>query len=146
MRPAIPTDLLLRLANATPEQYAAVEKILGAKTEIEPASDDDARRLFALLRALELETKFFKAPVTRVFMLYCLDGKTRDAVAKDCDCSPALITLRLKAIEEKLGRRPSDLRILSDQFESIADSLTDSRASRIDRERAMEGDEPEDEN
>ncbi len=29
MRAAIPTDLLLRLMNATPEQYAAVERILG---------------------------------------------------------------------------------------------------------------------
>jgi hypothetical protein len=29
MRAVIPTDLLLRLMNATPEQYAAVERVLG---------------------------------------------------------------------------------------------------------------------
>jgi len=33
MRAAIPTDLLMRLANASPEQYAAVERALGAKAE-----------------------------------------------------------------------------------------------------------------
>ena len=31
MMAAIPTDLLLRLMNATPEQYAAVERVLGVK-------------------------------------------------------------------------------------------------------------------
>ena len=55
---------------------------------IEPVTENEARRLFALLRALELESNFRKAPVTRVFMLYCLDGKSRDAVARDCNCSP----------------------------------------------------------
>lgn len=131
--------------NATPAQFAAVEKIL-AVAPVEPATDDEARRLFALLRALELETKFRKAPVTRVFMLYCLDGKKRDAVARDCNCSRALIALRLKAIEKRLGRKPTELRGFSSQFESIADSLTDSRARRIDRKRAIDGDDPEDEN
>lgn len=57
-----------------------------------------------------------------------------------------LITLRLKAIESKLGRKPIELRQFSDQFERIADSLTDTRARRIDRRRAIDGDDPEDEN
>ena len=33
MRDAIPTDLLMRLMNATPEQYAEVVRILGARAE-----------------------------------------------------------------------------------------------------------------
>ena len=124
------------------------EKLLAQRppSPVEPVTDDEARRLFALLRALELESNFRKAPVTRVFMLYCLDGKSRDAVARNCNCSPALITLRLKAIESKLGRKPIELRQFSDQFERIADSLTDTRARRIDRRRAIDGDDPEDEN
>jgi hypothetical protein len=117
----------------------------GPPTAVDPVTDDEARRLFALLRALELESKFHKAPVTRVFILYCLDGKSRDAVARDCNCSPALITLRLKAIKMKLGRKPIELRQFSDQFERIADSLSDSRARRIDRRRAIDGDDPDDE-
>ncbi len=118
---------------------------LGQPTPVEPVTDDEARRLFALLRALELESKFHKAPVTRVFMLYCLDGKSRDAVARDCNCSPALITLRLKAIEKKLGRKATALRQISGHFEQIADSLSDSRARRIDRRSAIVNDDPDDE-
>ena len=100
--------------------------------------------MFALLRALELENNFRKAPVSRVFLLYCLDGKSRDAVARDCKYSPALVSLRLQAIEQKLGRKASALRQLTGHFEQIAETLTDSRVRRIDRRRAMEGEGEED--
>ena len=138
MRAAIPTDLLLRLMNATPEQYDAVTKILGVSASGEVASDDDARRLFALLKALESEGNYRKAPVTRVFQLYCLDGLTRDEVAKKCHCVPSLVTLRLKAIEARLGRKATELRQLSGHFERIAESLTDERARRINRASALD--------
>ncbi|MGC3956658.1 MAG: hypothetical protein QM813_01380 [Verrucomicrobiota bacterium] len=72
MRAAIPTELLLRLMNATEEQYAAIEKILGVSASGEVASDDDARRLFALLKALESEGNYRKSPVTRVFQFVLL--------------------------------------------------------------------------
>jgi hypothetical protein len=142
VREAIPTELLLRLMNATPEQYAAVAKILGVSEEV--ASDEDARRLFALLKALESEGNYRKAPVTRVFQLYCLEGLTRDEVAKLCRCVPSLVTLRLKAIERKLGRKASELRQLSGHFERIAESLTDERARHIHRESAMDQPDEED--
>jgi len=106
------------------------------------ASDDEARRLFALLKALESESNYRKAPVTRVFQLYCLEVQSRNEVAKACRCVPSLITLRLKAIEKKLGRKPLELRAISSQFERITDSLTDSRARHIDRERAIDGGDP----
>ena len=138
VRAAIPTELLLRLMNATTEQYAAVAKILGTSPTGEVASDDDARRLFALLQALESESNYRKAPVTRVFQLYCLEGLTRNAVAKQCHCAPSLVTLRLQAIESKLGRKASELRHLSGHFEQIAESLTDDRARHIHRESAMD--------
>ena len=62
MRAAIPTDLLLRLMNATPKQYAAVEKILGSaphparghlipSAEKEPPMSEDGGR-FVLRREL----------------------------------------------------------------------------------------------
>ena len=121
------------------------EKLLamGPPAPVEPISDNESVRLFALLRALELESNFRKAPVTRVFMQYCLDGKSRHAVARGCKCSPALISLRLMAIQKKLGRKPIELRQFSDQFERIADSLSDSRARRIDRRRAIDGSVPD---
>ena len=110
------------------------------KPAVEPISDNEARRLFALVTALELETNFRKAPVILVFALYCRDGKTRKVVARECKCSPALISLRLQMIENKLGRKASELRQIAGHFDQIADSLTDSRARRIDRRRAMESD------
>ena len=149
MRATLPTELMVRLMNASPEQFAAVENILGlnaergagsSEFETEPATDDEARRLFALLKALESDGNYRKAPVTRVFQLYCLEGLTRDEVAKKCQCVPSLVTLRLQAIESKLGRKASELRQLSGHFEQIADSLKDDRARRIRRESAMDED------
>ena len=150
MREVLSSDLLLRLIHATPEQYAHVERVLGMSgsdgwTPPDSATDDDARKLFALLKALESEGNYQKAPVTRVFQLYCLESKTRKEVAKACRCAPSLITLRLKTIEKKLGRKPAELRSISPEFERIADSLSDSPARRIRRESALGGEDPEDE-
>ncbi len=108
-----------------------------------PASDNEAQRLFALVKALELETKYRKAPVTRVFQLYCLEGQGRNEVAKSCACAPSLITLRLQALEKKLGRPPEQLRTMSAHFEKMADSLTDSRARVIYRREAINSGEEE---
>ncbi len=151
MRAAISTELLSRLINATPEQYAAVERALGMtdkskmeNVEAEPVSEDVALKLFAFVKALESEANYRKAPVTRVFQLYCLESLTREQVAKVCRCSLALVKARLQAIQKKLGRRPSELRTFSAEFERIADSLSDSRARRINRQRAMNGSHPGD--
>lgn len=112
----------------------------------EPISDNEARVLFASIKVLESESNYRKAPVTRVFQLYCQEKLSRNEVAKACHCVPSLITLRLKAIEKKLGRKPLELRGISSHFDGIADSLTDSRARRIDRKRAIDGSDPADEN
>jgi hypothetical protein len=149
MRTAIPTELLLRLLNATTEQYAAVERILGANADseaaadVEPVGEDLAVRLFGLVNALESETNYRKAPVIRVFYLYCVKTLTRAEVARACRCVPSLVSLRLRTIEKKLGRKPKELRCFSSEFERISDSLSDSRARRIDRQRAMDNDDPE---
>lgn len=152
LRAAIPSDLLLRLLNATTEQYAAVERALGMtagqglnveEVETEPVSDDVARKLFALVNALELATNYRKAPVIRVFYLYCVKSLTREEVARACRCVPSLVTLRLQVIEQKLGRKPAGLRTISNEFERIADSLSDPRARRINRQRALDGSDPE---
>ena len=111
----------------------------------EPISDNEARVLFASIKALESESNYRKAPVTRVFQLYCLDKLSRNETAKACRCVPSLITLRLKVIHKKLGRKPLELRGISSHFEGIADSLTDSRAPHIDRKRAIDGSDPPDE-
>ncbi len=105
---------------------------------MEPASDDEARRLFALLKSLDEETNVRKAPVVQVFRLYCLEGLSRRKVANRCGCAESLVTLRLRAIEKHLGRKPTELRTLSAQFERIEDSLTDPRARHIHRKSAID--------
>ena len=107
--------------------------------------DEVARQLFALVEELEGEGKWRKAPVTKVFHLYCVKGLSRAEVAKGCGCVPALVTLRLKLIEGKLGRKPIELRQLSPQFEEIEESLSDSRAQNIYRKGAIYGDSQDDE-
>ncbi len=74
-------------------------------------------------------------------VISCLRGIVpRARVAKECKCVESLITLRLKEIEAKVGRKPAELRPLSGHVERIADSLTDSRARRIRRESAIDDD------
>lgn len=104
----------------------------------EAVSDNVARQLFALLEQLDSETVVRKAPVSQVFRLYCVKGLSRNEVAKRCGCVPSLITERLHAIHRKLGRKPIELRVLSSQFESIDDSLSDSRARHIHRKSALD--------
>ena len=104
----------------------------------EPASDDEARRLFALLKELDASNTVRKAPVSQVFRLYCLDGLSRAEVAKRCGCVESLVTLRLHEIEKKLGRKPAELRELSPEFERIEESLSDPRARRIHRRSALD--------
>jgi hypothetical protein len=110
----------------------------------EPASDDEARRVFALLKELE-DRKVVKAPVIQVFRLYCMEGLSRAQVAKQCHCVPGLITKRLKQIEQKLGRKPAELRKLSGHFEKIDESLRDDRARKVRRRSAIDDDSFSDE-
>jgi hypothetical protein len=111
----------------------------------EPMGDESARGLFALVKQLDSENPVRKAPIIQVFRLYCVDGLSRAEVARRCGCVESLVTLRLHAIEKKLGRKPSELRLISSQFERIEDSLSDSRAREIYRVGAAEIEGEEDE-
>ena len=93
MRPAIPTDLLLRLMNATPEQYAAVEKVLAA-VPLEASAPVDvnvAQAAFALMVKLDATGKQ-KAPTPlTVFRHYCIEGLSAEKAASKCRCSKATV-------------------------------------------------------
>jgi hypothetical protein len=84
--------------------------------------------------------KVVKAPAVQVFRLYCMQALSRAQVAKQCKCAPSLVTLRLKAIEQKLGRKVAELRQLSGHFEKIDDSLRDDRARKVRRRSAIDDD------
>lgn len=142
MNPTISTELLVRLAQATAEQQAEIARLLGCEATVpaEPVSEDVARQVFALIRELEIEGRWRKAPILQVFRLYCMEGLTAKQVARRCGCAKSLVILRLKALRKKTGREPAQLRNFSAHFEKIEDSLRDSRSSRIDRRSAL--DEP----
>ena len=106
----------------------------------EPVPEDVARQVFALLKELESEGQWRKAPPTKVFRLYCQEGLSRAEVAKKCDCVDSLVTLRLKQIRLKTGRDPKELRQLSGHFQKIEDSLSDPRAKKVRGKSAIDDD------
>ncbi len=142
MRANLSSELLMGLLGATPEQMSAIELILNCKPMgADAVAENVARQLFALIKELEMEGGWRKAPILQVFRLYCMENFSRNEVAKRCGCAPSLITLRLQAMEKKLGRKPSELRQFSSHFEAMEDSISDSRAKKIYRNGLV--DEPE---
>ena len=93
----------------------------------------------ASLRSFDGSTE--SRPTLLLREIHCLEGLTRNEVARRCRCAPTLVTLRLQAIEARLGRKASELRQLSGHFERIAESLTDERARRVHRAGVL--DQPE---
>src|SRR5262245_2374411 len=114
MRAAISTDLLLRLMDATAEQYAAVERVLAVNAEgkmqndestphptlspieaesetAEAVSADVARSAFALLQKLDLDAPLKAPSVLTVFRLYCVEGLPAERVARKCRCSKGTV-------------------------------------------------------
>ncbi|HLP76875.1 MAG TPA: hypothetical protein VK327_08140 [Candidatus Paceibacterota bacterium] len=153
MRAAIPSDLLLRLMSATPEQYAAVERILGVTTEtlksemlkgeMEPevcptVSEDVARSAFALLQKLELDAPLKAPSVLTVFRLYCVDGYSAEQVARKCRCGKATVIRRLQFIEARTGVKAEQFRAMSGHLQQIDDDLNASGAREIYR-RGLSG-------
>jgi len=233
MRTAIPTDLLLRLMNATPEQFAAVEHALGmdadgeSKMEVEradsknrvdscehrtdncvcldgqqrcpwtgkeigdgsrelgrkladlesalkngfrdlksemrrtphpacgqhfpgaekvdPPSENEAVRVFALMKSLDAGERVRKAPLHRVFRLLVLEDLSQNAVARKCRCSTALVSMRTKEIERRMGLSVTVLRTLASRVGALA-SVEDSRARNVYKRGLTDdtGDEPDD--
>jgi len=150
MRAAIPTELLLRLMNATAEQYAAVEKILAAenlesgkqRAEMESAvSEDVARSAFALLQKLELDAPLKVPSVLTVFRLYCVDGLSADRVAQKCRCSKGTVMSRLRFIETVTKAKPEEFRALSGHLQQVDDELSTIGAREIYRRGLVEGNE-----
>ena len=157
VRAALPTELLLRLMNATPEQYAAVERILGCggndegrmrneEWESENAqhptpnvqrpkvvSEEVARNAFALLVRLDAEGKFKSPAPLTVFRLYCVDGYSAEQIARKCRCGKATVIRRLQFIEEQTNTRPEDFRAMSGHLQQMDDDLNASGAREIYR-------------
>lgn len=133
-----------RILRSIHRQLAFTRKsFVDLRQRAEPLSDDVARQVFAVIKQLEQSPSTRKAPLVQVFRLYCLENLSAEEVARECGCSKALIVLRMKELERRLGRKPSQLRGISSQFEQMEESLSDPRARRIRRSEAMDGEELE---
>jgi hypothetical protein len=116
---------LAQLAPAPPAAAAA------AKNTSSQEPDDQARQLFALVKQLDTQSNWRKAPILQVFRLYCLESMTAEEIARRCACAKSLIILRLAQLRQKLGCDPASLRPYSGHFDRIEASLRDPRARRI---------------
>jgi DNA-directed RNA polymerase specialized sigma24 family protein len=104
-------------------KLSAVQKDVGelrrAKLEhpekVEPPDENVAARVFDIVRKMELPPRNRKAPLVKVFQLYCMDGLSSFVIAKKCRCSRSLVMLRLNQIAKKIGCEPSRLRALANR-------------------------------
>ena len=136
MREALPTELLLRLMNATPEQHAEVERILSVVVVAPPrpvVSEEAARSAFALLQKLEMDAPLKAPSVLTVFRLYCVDGHSAEQVARKCRCGKATVIRRLQFIEARTGVKAEQFRAMSGHLQQLDDDLNASGAREIYR-------------
>lgn len=143
MRAAIPSDLLLRLMSATPEQYAAVRRILGCAENEEldggsttgnrPTSAEVAQAAFALMVKLDAKGKQ-KAPTPlTVFRHYCIEGLSAEQTATKCRCSKGTVMGRLRLIERVTRKKPESFRAMSDHLQRLDDNYTQTGAREVYR-------------
>jgi hypothetical protein len=103
------------------------------KAEIEPVSDNEAVRVFALMKALDDGQRNRKAPLGRVFRLLVLEGLSQAATAKQCGCSPGLVSSRAAEIQRRMKRPVTELRALASRLGEMEVATADSRARKIYR-------------
>lgn len=121
------------------EIAAARHEFSQRSTAAERLPEEDALRLFALVRELDPAGAAGKAPLLQVFRLYCLEGLAAEGVARRCGCSKTLIIRRLGQLRRKLGRNPAELRAFAGQFEAIEKSVGEFRGRRLSRHSMLYG-------
>ena len=152
MRTAIPTELLLRLMNATPEQFAAVQRALGMNEDgswrmedsVEPPVDlNVAQAAFALMVKLDATGKQ-KAPTPlTIFRHYCIEGLSAEQVSSKCRCSKGTVMGRLRLIDRVTRKKPESFRAISDHLQRLDDNYTNTGARDIYRRGLVDDTEAE---
>jgi hypothetical protein len=109
-----------------------------ARFRPEPVDDIEMlRKSIALVKAADTAQGVRRITLYTVMRLYCFDLLGAAQIAKRCGCARSLIYARLDEIRIKIGRDPAELRQYASQFETMEDSLTDSRAEHIHRKSAI---------
>jgi hypothetical protein len=132
MSATVSTDFLLRVAQATPEQQAAIEGILsgGVLQKGTEATEKEAQRVFLLMQRLEGGAKQRKAPLAGVFRLLVLQGLSQRAAAARCGCVESLISARVAAIERAFGMSIERLRSFASEVLSLEAAAKGERAHK----------------
>jgi hypothetical protein len=71
---------------------------------------NEAIKIIAILSKLRSERARQKAPLFDVFKLLVMDGMTQKQAARECKCSPGLMSLRVKQLEKRFGMKVNTLR------------------------------------
>ena len=100
----------------------------------EAMTKSEAARVFALMKSLDDGPKVRKAPRMFVFRRLVLEQRSQESVARECDCSEALISLRVREIETRMKRSLDVLQALMvSQVEMKASDEDEERSGRADR-------------
>jgi hypothetical protein len=108
----------------------------------------EAQRVFGILRTLKSKRSKQKAPLYDVFVLSVLEGHSQKTVAGKCECSPGLISGRVKELEKVFGRSVRELQALATPIREMQASVKGHSTSAEDpserdatEEYADEGDD-----
>ena len=96
-------------------------------------TESEAKKVFALMKSLDLGTKYRKAPLEKVFRLLVLEDRTQEYAARKCNCSEPLISLRVRQIEAKMKHPLAELKGFASRLADMSAPVEDSRARNIYR-------------
>jgi hypothetical protein len=139
----LPTDLLLRLMNATPEQYAAVREVLGleeCQPDGPPPTDNELRNAFALVVKLDAQGKQELPTPMTVFRFYCAKSLSIRDTAMKCKCGRTTVCRRLRQIEQATRMKPIQFRVISGSLLEMIEDYERSGVREIYRQSLVSDD------
>lgn len=82
----------------------------------EPGTESEARQVFRTLQKLRSKVVGIKAPPYEVFLCVVVDGLSQREAARKCNCSLALISVRVKELEREFKRSVAKLKALASEL------------------------------
>jgi hypothetical protein len=105
-------------------------------------TQSEAARVFELLKTLSDGPKPRKAPLQYVFQAVVLEGRTQEWVAKECDCTPGLVSMQVRKIEARMNLKLEQLQALASRVAEMKASTA--AATSEAKETGINGDGDED--
>ena len=115
------------------KQLLKITLKVGFQENPEPVSDQEATRVIEMFKRLGDRKLNCKAPLYKVFSLVVLAGESQVVAAEKCQCSEALISSRVAAIEKEFKKTVEYLRALLAPAGVIPELEQDPRARKLYR-------------